>query len=151
MHARIVALPEGVTVHFFALHLGTSYFERRKQARQLISPGRILASPEFPSHRIIAGDFNEWTRGLATQLLSEHLQSADIAMHLKRGATYPGVAPFLHLDHIYYDRDFRTARYASISDQAVSHRFRSPAAGRDIHHNRLKIRAARARHVQQHA
>jgi endonuclease/exonuclease/phosphatase family metal-dependent hydrolase len=97
--------PDTGEVHFFALHLGTSYIERRKQARQLLS-SEILGSPQFRTHRIIAGDFNEWTRGLASQLLSEHLESADIIMHLKRRTTYPGVAPFLHLDHIYYDRDF---------------------------------------------
>lgn len=97
--------PSGISLHFFALHLGTSYAERREQARQLIS-SRILGSTQFTAHRIVAGDFNEWTRGLASQLLSEHMQSADIVMHLKRKTTYPGIAPFMHLDHIYYDRDF---------------------------------------------
>ncbi|HEY3454114.1 MAG TPA: endonuclease/exonuclease/phosphatase family protein [Bryobacteraceae bacterium] len=98
-------LPEGRTVHFFALHLGTSFTERRKQARQLLSSD-ILACAQFQTHRIVVGDFNEWTRGLASQLLSQHMESADIVMHLKRGTTYPGILPFLHLDHIYYDRDF---------------------------------------------
>jgi endonuclease/exonuclease/phosphatase family metal-dependent hydrolase len=98
-------LPERIQVHVFALHLGTSFAERREQARQLVSAG-ILGSSEFKTHRIVAGDFNEWTRGLTSRLLSEHLQSADIAMHLKRRTTYPGLAPFMHLDHIYYDRDF---------------------------------------------
>ncbi|HEX4166449.1 MAG TPA: endonuclease/exonuclease/phosphatase family protein [Bryobacteraceae bacterium] len=97
--------PEERKVHLFAAHLGTSYTERRKQARQLLSPD-ILLSARFRTHRIVAGDFNEWTRGLTSQLLSEHLQSADINMHLKRGKTYPGIVPFMHLDHIYYDRDF---------------------------------------------
>lgn len=97
-------LPHGIALHFFAIHLGTSYGERRKQAR-LISSG-ILGTAQFQTHRIVAGDFNEWTHGLASHLLSEHLQSADIRMHLKRGRTYPGIAPFLHLDHIYYDREF---------------------------------------------
>jgi endonuclease/exonuclease/phosphatase family metal-dependent hydrolase len=98
-------LPEGRNVHFFALHLGTSYTERRKQARQLLSSD-VLASAQFQTHRIVVGDFNEWTRGLASQLLSQHMESADIVMHLKRGTTYPGIMPFLHLDHIYYDRYF---------------------------------------------
>jgi endonuclease/exonuclease/phosphatase family metal-dependent hydrolase len=97
--------PGGANIHFFGVHLGTSYMERRKQARVLLSSD-ILVSPQFQTHRIVAGDFNEWTRGLATQLLSEYLQSADIVMHLKRGRTYPGIIPFMHLDHIYYDRDF---------------------------------------------
>jgi endonuclease/exonuclease/phosphatase family metal-dependent hydrolase len=98
-------LPDGNTTHFFAVHLGTSYAERRQQARQLLSPG-ILLSSGIKTHRIVFGDFNEWTRGLASQLLGEHLQSADIVMHLKRKTTYPGILPFMHLDHIYYDRDF---------------------------------------------
>lgn len=99
-------VPEENKVHVYALHLGTSYTERQKQARQLVS-SEILSSAPFQSHRIVAGDFNEWTRGLASHLLSEHLQSADIKMHLKRGTTYPGIVPFMHLDHIYYDRDFK--------------------------------------------
>lgn len=98
-------LPHQTEAHFFAIHLGTSYFERRIQARQLISSG-VLASAQFRMRRIVAGDFNEWTRGLTTRLLSEHLESADIKIHLKRGTTYPGLAPFMHLDHIYYDREF---------------------------------------------
>jgi endonuclease/exonuclease/phosphatase family metal-dependent hydrolase len=93
------------TAHFFALHLGTSYAERRSQARLLLSPD-ILLSSKIARPRIIAGDFNEWTRGLATQMLSRHFESADILMHLKRKRTYPGVLPFMHLDHIYYDADF---------------------------------------------
>ena len=99
-------LAHEIELHLFALHLGTSYGERRVQGRQLLSPG-VLASDQFQKSRIVTGDFNEWTRGLTTRLLSEHLQSADIQMHLKRGTTYPGFAPFMHLDHIYYDRDFQ--------------------------------------------
>lgn len=98
-------LPSGATAHVFALHLGTSYVERRVQARALLSPD-VLLSPETQRQRIIVGDFNEWTRGLATRMLSRHFQSADIVMHLKRSRTYPGVFPFMHLDHVYYDPDF---------------------------------------------
>jgi endonuclease/exonuclease/phosphatase family metal-dependent hydrolase len=79
--------------------------ERREQARVLLSPD-VLLSGETKTRRIIAGDFNEWTRGLATKMLSDHFESADIVMHLKRRKTYPGVLPFMHLDHIYYDADF---------------------------------------------
>lgn len=98
-------LPEGNTMNFFAVHLGTSFTERPKQARQLLSR-RILFAPDGNAHCILAGDFNEWTNGVATRLLSEHLQNADITMHLKRRTTYPGVFPFMHLDHIYYDDFF---------------------------------------------
>lgn len=101
-----VALSSGEPLHFFAVHLGTSFFERREQARRFVSTD-ILERADVKGARIVAGDFNEWTRGLATRMLSEHLQSADIAMHLNRRSTYPGVIPFLHLDHIYYDPMFQ--------------------------------------------
>ena len=100
-----VALTNAHPLHFFAVHLGTSFLERRAQARRFLSE-EILEDSAVKGARIVAGDFNEWTRGLATQLLSRHLQSADIMMHLKRRRTYPGVLPFMHLDHIYYDRGF---------------------------------------------
>src|SRR5581483_3712498 len=92
-------------LHFFAVHLGTSFFERREQGRRLAS-SEILARAEIKDARILAGDFNEWTRGLASRLFGEHLRSADVAFHLKRRTTSPGVLPFLHLDHIYYDPVF---------------------------------------------
>ncbi len=66
----------------------------------------IVGQPEAVGRRIVAGDFNEWTRGLATRMLNQHLKSADIRLHLRRARTYPGVIPFLHLDHIYYDEAF---------------------------------------------
>jgi endonuclease/exonuclease/phosphatase family metal-dependent hydrolase len=100
-----VALTNARPLHFFAVHLGTSYLERRAQARRFLSED-ILEHSEVKGARVVAGDFNEWTRGLATRLLSRHLQSADIMMHLKRRTTYPGVLPFMHLDHIYYDHGF---------------------------------------------
>jgi endonuclease/exonuclease/phosphatase family metal-dependent hydrolase len=89
-------------VHLFNVHLGTAFFERRHQARELVGP-RILSNPELRGARLVLGDFNEWTHGLASQLLGAHLQSADIRHHLRRARTYPGPLPFLHLDHIYYD------------------------------------------------
>ncbi len=99
-------LPQDHRLHFFSVHLGTSFLERRRQAHDLVS-ARILGSDECSSHRIVAGDFNEWTSGLATRLLNTHLRSADIAIHRKRARTYPGIAPFLPLDHVYYDSDFQ--------------------------------------------
>jgi endonuclease/exonuclease/phosphatase family metal-dependent hydrolase len=97
-----LSLPQAEILHFFAVHLGTSFFERREQARRLVS-SELLGRHDLKGTRIVAGDFNEWTRGLATRLLSEHLKSADVAVHLKRRRTYPGMIPFLHLDHVFYD------------------------------------------------
>lgn len=96
-------------LHIFNVHLGTAFFERRHQARQLVSPN-VLANPRLEGLRIVLGDFNEWTRGLASQLLATHLESADIRHHLRRARTYPGALPILHLDHIYHDRGLELRR-----------------------------------------
>jgi len=93
----------GNLIHLFNVHLGTAYIERRHQARQLVGE-RILSSDDLSGTRLILGDFNEWTRGLATRLLSEQFQSADVRTHLRRARTYPGPFPLVHLDHIYFDR-----------------------------------------------
>jgi endonuclease/exonuclease/phosphatase family metal-dependent hydrolase len=96
-------------LHIFNVHLGTALFERRHQGRRLMAP-ELLNDVEIQAPRIVLGDFNEWTRGLATRLLRSHLESADVRTHLRRSCTYPGMLPFLHLDHIYYDPDLRLER-----------------------------------------
>jgi endonuclease/exonuclease/phosphatase family metal-dependent hydrolase len=98
-----------VPLHVFNIHLGTAFIERRHQARKLVSP-EILNNEELEGARVVLGDFNEWTRGLASRLLGAHLQSADVRHHLKRARTYPGVLPFLHLDHVYYDEALELKR-----------------------------------------
>lgn len=90
-------------LHVYNVHLGTSFTERRQQARRLLDTA-ILQSDDHDGPRIMLGDFNEWTRGMASRLLAEHFQSADMRLALGRNSTYPGVLPFLHLDHIYYDK-----------------------------------------------
>jgi endonuclease/exonuclease/phosphatase family metal-dependent hydrolase len=94
--------PDSPVLHIFNVHLGTAYIERRHQGRKLVGDG-ILRANDLRGPRVVLGDFNEWTRGLATRLLAEELRSADIEHHLRRRTTYPGPLPFLHLDHIYHD------------------------------------------------
>ncbi len=89
-------------LHVFNLHLGTSYRERREQARVLLSPA-VLQRASLAGSRLVLGDFNEWIRGPATRRLSAELQSADVKLHLGFGRTYPGLLRFLHLDHVYFD------------------------------------------------
>lgn len=101
-----IHIGHGATLHFFNIHMGTSFFERRRQARKLVDLG-VLADSELPGARIVLGDFNEWTKGLASRLFKSHFQSADIRLHLGRARTYPGVLPLLHLDHIYFDDAIR--------------------------------------------
>lgn len=96
-------------LHIFNLHLGTAFFERREQAKKLLGQ-EILANPELPGKRIVLGDFNEWSRGLASRLFATHFNAADPLRYLGRSRTYPGVLPFLHLDHIYFDPWLRLNR-----------------------------------------
>ena len=88
------------TLHLYNVHLGTAFLERRHQAGRL---GAIVHDRRLGGPKIVLGDFNEWMRGLATQMLSERLRSIDLRGHLRRRRTYPGVFPVLHLDHIYYE------------------------------------------------
>jgi endonuclease/exonuclease/phosphatase family metal-dependent hydrolase len=100
-------------LHVYNVHLGTSFIERRHQARKLISES-ILSDSTRPGPRVMLGDFNEWTRGLATQLLNKHFQSGDIRLHLKRSRTYPGMLPIMHLDHIYFSEEALELQYAEL-------------------------------------
>jgi endonuclease/exonuclease/phosphatase family metal-dependent hydrolase len=89
-------------LHFFNVHLGTAFVERRQQGRKLVS-NEILRDSKLDGPRVVLGDFNEWTHGLASRLLSGELRSADVRQHLRSARTYPGAFPLLHLDHVYYD------------------------------------------------
>lgn len=96
---RVDVEVEGHLLHFFNVHLGTGLMERRRQAVHLAN---ILDGCEGSGPRIMLGDFNEWTKGPATRVLMDRLDSLDLTTHLRRRRTYPGFLPMLHLDHIYY-------------------------------------------------
>jgi endonuclease/exonuclease/phosphatase family metal-dependent hydrolase len=99
-----VVLGHKDAVHVFNIHLGTAFVERRHQGRRLSERETgILHSTELTGPKIVLGDFNEWTTGLASKLLGSHLKSIDVKKQLKRRRTFPGFLPLLHLDHIYYD------------------------------------------------
>ena len=107
-------LPGNTLLHLFNVHLGTSFVERRHQARVLLSEN-MLRKKEWAGPRIVVGDFNEWTRGLASRLMGEVFEAAKPKTLLRHGRTYPGVFPVLHLDHFYYEkhlllRNFRVHR-----------------------------------------
>ena len=93
---------EGEALHIYNVHLGTAVMERRYQAGRLAA---FVHDHRIKGPKIILGDFNEWLKGLATKTLSALFNSIDIAQHLKRKRTYPGLFPVLHLDHIYYEGD----------------------------------------------
>ena len=98
-----IKMKNGRLLRLFNAHMSTGYLERRKQVTMMVGK-QMLGNPEFEDSRILVGDFNEWTKGLTTKLLSTHMQAVDLKKFLKKKKSYPGVMPFLHLDHIYFDK-----------------------------------------------
>jgi endonuclease/exonuclease/phosphatase family metal-dependent hydrolase len=109
-----ISLRDRSILHLFNVHLGTSFIERRHQARRLLTDA-VLEGAGLSGPRIVVGDFNEWTRGLASRLMGKAFASIEPRAHLRYARTYPGVFPLLHLDHFSYDqwlelRSFRLHR-----------------------------------------
>lgn len=102
----------GTVVHVFNVHLGTSYFERPHQARALLSED-VLNARDLQGPRIVVGDFNEWTRGVASRLMAHNFKSVDRKLFRLR-PTFPSIAPVLHLDHFYYDTHLRLEGFSVI-------------------------------------
>lgn len=98
-----IKLPAGQVLHIFNVHLGTGFVERRHQARHLLTDA-VLQRTDLVGPRIVVGDFNEWTRGLASRLMGKEFEAVEPRAFLRYTRTYPGVLPFLHLDHFYYDQ-----------------------------------------------
>ena len=93
-------LTNGQIIHLFNVHLGTAFLERRHQARKLLEE-ELLRSRNVEGPRVVLGDFNEWTKGLVTQMLKAEFQSADLRLHLHAHAHLSGLsavhAPRSHL------------------------------------------------------
>ena len=96
-----IETPLGV-IHAFNIHMGTSYFERRHQIRSFVKQQSV--ETELSGPRVLVGDFNEWVSGLTTKVLQEKFESLNMELHIRRKRSYPGIFPFLHLDHIYFER-----------------------------------------------
>jgi endonuclease/exonuclease/phosphatase family metal-dependent hydrolase len=102
-------LDNKTVLHVFNVHLGTSFVERRHQARRLAGPD-VLDKDASHGARVVVGDFNEWTRGLASRLMGNAFRVAEPRSFLRYRRTYPGVFPILHLDHFYYDASMSLVR-----------------------------------------
>ena len=101
-------IPPFGLVHVFNIHLGTGYFERKRQAKKLIDVS-LLRNPELKGKRMVMGDFNEWMLGLTTKFLQEQFRSVDAAT-IHPVKSFPGLMPMLTLDHIYFDPSFKLER-----------------------------------------
>lgn len=97
---------DGDQLHFVNVHMGTSFFERRRQVHKMLAE-HVLDSPELIGRRIVAGDFNEWVNGVTTRMFRSSFNSVDPKLHLGRARTFPGILPLVHLDHVYFDNSFR--------------------------------------------
>jgi endonuclease/exonuclease/phosphatase family metal-dependent hydrolase len=114
---------DGNSLHFVNVHMGTSFFERRRQVHKMLA-AHVLDSPELIGRRIVAGDFNEWINGVTTRLFRSNFKSVDPRLHLGRTRTFPGILPLVHLDHVYFDDSFRLRN-------AVLHRSRTALIASD--------------------
>jgi endonuclease/exonuclease/phosphatase family metal-dependent hydrolase len=101
-----ISIGQNRHLQFFNVHLGTSFFERRRQVHKLLH-AHVLEHTKFTGKRIVAGDFNEWTRGLTTKLFKTKFHTVDPKKHPGTTRTFPGIMPLLHLDHIYFDQNFK--------------------------------------------
>lgn len=106
-----VIIPGGAVLHLFNVHLGTAFLERRHQARRLLSLD-VLRAQDLQGPRIVVGDFNEWTAGLASRLMADEFHTVDLLQYIRRRHTYPGLLPFMHLDHFYFDRHLALEGFA---------------------------------------
>jgi len=97
-----IEIAPGRLVHLFNVHLGTGHMERRYQARKLLNR-EVLLQPNLRGPRLVLGDFNEWTRGLTTRLMRSEFQTFRPRHAARFPRTYPGMLPFLSLDHCYYE------------------------------------------------
>jgi endonuclease/exonuclease/phosphatase family metal-dependent hydrolase len=104
-----IDLGAGRMLHVFNVHLGTGLLERRVQGPRLLGP-EILNHPDLKNPRLIVGDFNEWTRGLTTRLLRKSFQTFRPTHGQRFPRTYPGLFPFLSLDHYYYEAPLELVR-----------------------------------------
>lgn len=104
-----IDLGEGRRLHVFNLHLGLRERERAQQARALLSE-QILRRADINAPRLLMGDFNEWRRGEATQMLMQEFETVNLRRKFWRGG-FPAFLPMLHLDNIYYDRPLLAKRF----------------------------------------
>ncbi|HEX4383669.1 MAG TPA: endonuclease/exonuclease/phosphatase family protein [Myxococcales bacterium] len=98
-----LVLPSGGALHFFDLHLGLSFGERRKQAARLLS-AELLRDSKLTAPLVLCGDFNLWSPlpGPIVRILRRSLR--DAAQELRRRKpTWPSRRPLLRLDRTYVD------------------------------------------------
>ena len=79
---------------------------QRRRIRRIFACSccKQLTDVHLPGHKIVLGDFSEWTKGLASGLVHTNFRTA-VGGTPRGTQTYPGLLPMLRLDHIYFDRE----------------------------------------------
>lgn len=95
----------GVSVHFFAAHLGLHWRERRRQAAQLLSAD-ILRDAALAFPMVLVGDFNSPSnRSAVPRWLRRQLVDCALAVR-NEAPTFPAFFPLLRLDRCFVDAAF---------------------------------------------
>jgi endonuclease/exonuclease/phosphatase family metal-dependent hydrolase len=119
-------------IHFFAVHLGLHWRERRRQAAQLLSAD-ILRDTALAHPLVLVGDFNAWSsRSAVPRWLRRQLTDCALAAG-DQAATFPSPFPLLRLDRAYVDSAFSV-----ISAEVI----RTPLARRASDHLPLAVELA---------
>jgi endonuclease/exonuclease/phosphatase family metal-dependent hydrolase len=106
--------PAGVRVHFFTVHLGLHWRERRRQAAQLLSAD-ILRDAALAFPLVLVGDFNVPSRLSAVpRWLRKQLTDCAVAAG-DASPTFPSRFPLLRLDRAFVDAALRVERCEVLS------------------------------------
>jgi endonuclease/exonuclease/phosphatase family metal-dependent hydrolase len=91
----------GGAIHFFNVHLGLQWRERRRQASRLLSAD-ILRDAALSYPLVLVGDFNSpWPRVSAVpRWIGRHLRDGAV-LGGATGATFPSRFPLLRLDRAF--------------------------------------------------
>jgi endonuclease/exonuclease/phosphatase family metal-dependent hydrolase len=139
-----VDAPEGA-IHFFNVHLGLGWRERRRQAGQLLSAD-ILRDAALSYPLVLVGDFNTpWSFLAVPRWIRRHL--VDATDGRRAAPTFPSSRPLVRLDRAYVGPAVRVlgcevvdgpaVRYASdhlpvVFEIALEAAARRPPPARDL-------------------
>ncbi len=139
VHRVDLALDDEHSLHLYNVHLGTALLERRYQADRL---AHLIHDRRTRGPKVVLGDFNEWARGLATDILSSRLHSVDLSEAPQAPAHLPGLLPALPpRSHLLRGARRGAARGAGPQPPGADG-VGSPAAGRRHHRLVLTTQAA---------
>jgi endonuclease/exonuclease/phosphatase family metal-dependent hydrolase len=137
----------GGAIHFFNVHLGLAWRERRRQAAQLLSAD-ILRDAALRYPLVLVGDFNSpWARfSVVPRWIGRHLRDGAV-LGGAAGPTFPSRFPVLRLDRAFVGPAVRvvgaevitnaTARLASdhlpiVLELELAAEARKPPVARDV-------------------